>query len=263
MPFSCYGKDSLPIYTGLQQHHHSGNEPAGCQGIPLVLCLPRPAGICALQMLSTWWSCSRRIQKGTVRQGIKTHVWYMVPLLNTHSQFALMHISVNPEKRSEDAPQWPLCRVLESRAQSSAGSPCSWNCPHLEKFMGESLNMEKRQDIVQNMPLTGSPPLETFHLKKEKYQLEYKWFQLLIAKCFPSPLCICYRCIIHIWMFPGIWFQRFEPVKFWGQTDSNGTPREPKLLLCLNQEAYQGMLNDFFTAKSQKIWPVFSLLFAA
>lgn len=64
-------------------------------------------------------------------------------------------------------------------------------------------------------------------------------------------------------MFPGIWFQRFEPVKFWGQTYSNGTPREQKLLLCLNQEAYQGMLNDFFTAGSQKILPIFSLLFAA
>ena len=68
---------------------------------------------------------------------------------------------------------------------------------------------------------------------------------------------------MHIWMFPGIWFQRFEPVKVWGQTYSNGTPREQKLLLCLNQEAYQGMLNDFFTAKSQKSRPVFSLLFAA
>lgn len=53
-------------------------------------------------------------------------------------------------------------------------------------------------------------------------------------------------------MFPGIWFQRFEPVKFWGQTYSNGTPREQKLLLCLNQEAYQGILNDFLQLKVKR-----------
>lgn len=90
------------------------------------------------------------------------------------AQFALMHASVHPENRSEDASPWHSHRVLQTRAQSRAQtSPCLWNWPHLEGFMEASLDMEKRQDIVQSMPLTGSPPpLKTFHLKKEKYQLE-------------------------------------------------------------------------------------------
>lgn len=92
--------------------------------------LPKPAGFCGLGVLSTAWSSSDRIQKGTVRPQTRTHVWYvLLPALNTHqesgSQFALMHTSLNPEKCSEDASQWPLSRVLESRAQSSAGSPRS------------------------------------------------------------------------------------------------------------------------------------------
>lgn len=50
-------------------------------GILVVLCsLPKPSGICALWVLSTGWSCSHRMQKGTVKQGIRTHVWYVVPL---------------------------------------------------------------------------------------------------------------------------------------------------------------------------------------
>jgi len=81
-PFSFYGEDSLPIYMERQRHPHSGSEPAGCRGTPVVLSsLPKPAGICVLWVLSPGWSCSGRIQKGTIRQGIRTHVWYVGPLV--------------------------------------------------------------------------------------------------------------------------------------------------------------------------------------
>lgn len=54
MPFSFYVEDSLLICMELQQRLHRGSEPAGCWVIPVVFCsIPKPAGICALWVLST------------------------------------------------------------------------------------------------------------------------------------------------------------------------------------------------------------------
>lgn len=120
-----------------------------------------------------------------------------------------------------------LCGRLKSRAQPSATSACLWSWPHRGEFMEGSVIWRKgKEECKAHHRQVLLLPSRHFTWKKRSTTWSHNWFQLLIAKCFPSPLCICYRCIIHIWMFPGIWFQRLEPVRFWDQTYSSGTPRE-------------------------------------
>lgn len=128
-----------------------------------------PSGCLALDK----WFCSGSIQKDTIRSGIRTHI-YVVP---RGQQRDFLTVCSHADWCESRKTQWECS--LEAFVQGVGEQTklvlvfCAHELASFEQFVGESLNMKKRQDIVQNMPLTGSPPpLKTFHLKKEKYQLE-------------------------------------------------------------------------------------------
>lgn len=153
-----------------QPCHSSGSELAVCW-VSLLSSSPSPVVLGSVPV-GAWHRVALLLQGPWSRGQVRNWDTALMHDPLCSAQFALMRASVHLEKCSEDASPWHSYRVLQSRARSRATS-CLWNCPRLEEFIEASLDMEKRQDIVQSMPLTGSPPpLKTFHLKKEKYQLE-------------------------------------------------------------------------------------------
>jgi len=154
-----------------------------------MLCL-----VCAATMLVGAQSCRSVLQNPKRCQSVGTRTLYT----------ACSHTRLCREQQVRMRHR-TSCTGLKSREQPSANSACLWSWPHRGEFMeGSVIRRKGKAECKAHRRQVLLLPSRHFTWKKRSTTWSHNWFQLLIAKCFPSPLCICYRCIIHIWMFPGI-----------------------------------------------------------